>query len=114
MDEVTNSEEASISQVDGKTDQIKHEEKKKGAGEIECVTGLPFFDYQIQTGCRLPPKDMKELLKRQGCECTLCLQQFRSGQEVKIISKCRHVFHRQCIDKWLRVKAQCPIDRLKA
>lgn len=80
-EEVAISEEAPASHIDQKIDQIiektdqsKHEEKKKGAGEIECVTGLPFFDYQIQTGCRLPPKDMKELLKRQGCECTLCLQ----------------------------------------
>lgn len=39
------------------------------------------------------------------------MEYFKTGQEVRVLEKCRHIFHKNCIDKWLRVKGQCPIDR---
>jgi hypothetical protein len=33
-------------------------------------------------------------------ECTVCLSQFKTRQQIRKLA-CEHVFHKQCIDKWL-------------
>ncbi|TVU22567.1 hypothetical protein EJB05_32277, partial [Eragrostis curvula] len=44
-------------------------------------------------------------------ECAFCLSAVRDGDEVRDL-RCRHVFHRACIDAWLvRPRATCPLCR---
>lgn len=33
--------------------------------------------------------------------CAVCLSQLRSCDEVRELRNCRHVFHRECVDRWL-------------
>lgn len=44
--------------------------------------------------------------------CPICLEQFSDGQVV-CVTPCAslHTFHETCIKHWLRVKAECPIDK---
>ena len=41
-------------------------------------------------------------------DCTICLQEFEEDVEVKQMPECRHVFHRDCIDYWLKTNCKCP------
>jgi hypothetical protein len=43
--------------------------------------------------------------------CAVCLDPVLEGQRVRILSRCEHVFHVQCIDPWLRTKNDCPSCR---
>uniref|UniRef100_A0A061S5C4 Ring u-box superfamily isoform 2 n=2 Tax=Tetraselmis sp. GSL018 TaxID=582737 RepID=A0A061S5C4_9CHLO len=43
-----------------------------------------------------------------GSRCTVCLEEPAAGQVMRVLP-CSHRFHRDCIDKWLAVKASCPI-----
>lgn len=43
-------------------------------------------------------------------ECTVCLENFDSDDTV-FRSECSHVFHSQCIIKWIINKSSCPICR---
>ncbi|KAG0537210.1 hypothetical protein BDA96_03G128800 [Sorghum bicolor] len=44
-------------------------------------------------------------------DCAFCLSAVRDGEEVREL-RCRHVFHRACIDAWLvRPRATCPLCR---
>lgn len=44
--------------------------------------------------------------------CSVCLGEYVVGEEVRVMPKCRHVFHRQCIDRWLTTgSALCPVCR---
>ncbi|OIV95050.1 hypothetical protein TanjilG_10870 [Lupinus angustifolius] len=45
-----------------------------------------------------------------GC-CSICLSDYKSKEIVRCIPKCRHCFHAECIDKWLRMNSSCPICR---
>ncbi|CAN6232153.1 unnamed protein product [Urochloa humidicola] len=43
--------------------------------------------------------------------CTVCLGEFRDGELLRLLPKCAHAFHVQCIDTWLRAHLTCPLCR---
>lgn len=44
-------------------------------------------------------------------ECSICLCCFEENEIVKVIPKCLHLYHSQCVDKWLQNHAVCPLCR---
>ncbi|RLN09271.1 E3 ubiquitin-protein ligase RING1-like [Panicum miliaceum] len=43
--------------------------------------------------------------------CTVCLCEFQDGELLRLLPKCAHAFHVQCIDTWLRAHVNCPLCR---
>eukprot|EP00602_Paraphysomonas_sp_CaronLab_P000885 CAMPEP_0185031734 /NCGR_PEP_ID=MMETSP1103-20130426/19358_1 /TAXON_ID=36769 /ORGANISM="Paraphysomonas bandaiensis, Strain Caron Lab Isolate" /LENGTH=186 /DNA_ID=CAMNT_0027567357 /DNA_START=595 /DNA_END=1155 /DNA_ORIENTATION=- len=43
--------------------------------------------------------------------CPICLNDMAVGEKVRVMP-CKHVFHSQCVDEWLRVNASCPTCRM--
>lgn len=41
-------------------------------------------------------------------ECVICLSDFKPGDCVRLLPKCNHGFHVQCINKWLSCHSSCP------
>lgn len=49
-----------------------------------------------------------------GLECAICLAEYEvnGGEEAEVKEMpCRHRFHSDCIDRWLRIHGSCPICR---
>ncbi|KAL1543591.1 RING-H2 finger protein ATL66-like [Salvia divinorum] len=46
-----------------------------------------------------------------GAECAICLSLFQEGERVKVLPLCRHGFHSDCVDEWLRTRSSCPLCR---
>ncbi|KAL5216709.1 hypothetical protein ABZP36_008110 [Zizania latifolia] len=44
-------------------------------------------------------------------DCSVCLGEFRDGESIRLLPKCRHAFHQQCIDTWLKSHSNCPLCR---
>lgn len=44
--------------------------------------------------------------------CPICLNEMAVGEEARSL-KCQHLFHKDCVDEWLRVNASCPTCRKK-
>jgi hypothetical protein len=40
-------------------------------------------------------------------ECAICLSDFEDGEELRHMY-CNHLFHRNCVDRWLVKNAFCP------
>lgn len=44
----------------------------------------------------------------EGTECSVCLNEFREDETLRLLPKCNHAFHIPCIDTWLRSRTNCP------
>jgi len=58
-------------------------------------------------------KPLKEKEKEKdvdGKRCAICLEDFKTGEEV-MLTRCKHMFHEDCIVPWLTIKGQCPVCR---
>ena len=42
-------------------------------------------------------------------ECVICLNEINKDEKVL---DCNHVFHKECIEKWMKEKTECPICRV--
>ncbi|KAL8540774.1 hypothetical protein ACS0TY_002118 [Phlomoides rotata] len=44
-------------------------------------------------------------------ECAVCLNEFEENETLRLLPKCDHVFHPECIDAWLESHVTCPVCR---
>lgn len=43
--------------------------------------------------------------------CPICLSEYHAKEMVRCIPECKHCFHADCIDEWLRLNGTCPVCR---
>ncbi|KAK4783353.1 hypothetical protein SAY86_007727 [Trapa natans] len=43
--------------------------------------------------------------------CSVCLGEFKDGEDVRILPRCLHPFHVPCVDMWLYSHPDCPVCR---
>ena len=44
-------------------------------------------------------------------ECAICLSEFVEGEGIRVLGRCNHGFHVQCIEQWLFSHNSCPTCR---
>ena len=54
-------------------------------------------------------KYLDKHLNRKEKECSICLEEFKEFDRVKLFSCRQHIFHKDCIMKWLLDKDICPL-----
>ncbi|GAU36069.1 hypothetical protein TSUD_320320 [Trifolium subterraneum] len=69
--------------------------------EASVIASLPLFIYD--------PKTQPENLN--SSECAVCLSEFESGETGRVLPKCKHSFHIECIDMWFHSHSTCPLCR---
>ncbi|KAJ9606945.1 hypothetical protein H2200_008956 [Cladophialophora chaetospira] len=56
--------------------------------------------------------DSSPLVINLGERCLICLADYEAEEEVRRLDKCKHVYHRECIDEWLTTgRNSCPMCR---
>ncbi|KAL7166338.1 hypothetical protein ACSBR2_037085 [Camellia fascicularis] len=61
------------------------------------IESLPFFRFSSLKG------------SKQGLECVVCLSEFEDTEVLRLLPKCGHAFHVNCIDNWLESHSSCPL-----
>lgn len=70
--------------------------------EASVIETFPTFTYA-------EVKDHK--IGKGVLECAVCLNEFEDEESLRLIPKCDHVFHPECIDSWLENHVTCPVCR---
>ncbi|OAY31877.1 RING-H2 finger protein ATL13 [Manihot esculenta] len=63
------------------------------------IDTLPVFQYKAIIGLKNP------------FDCAVCLCEFEPEDELRLLPKCSHAFHMECIDTWLLSHSTCPLCR---
>ena len=70
--------------------------------DAEVMASFPTFVYSSVKGLKIG----------QGAlECAVCLNEFEDDETLRLLPKCSHVFHTDCIDAWLASHSTCPVCR---
>ncbi|RCV21849.1 hypothetical protein SEVIR_4G139700v4 [Setaria viridis] len=79
-----------------------------------AIGALPMFAYEPPP----PPPvakggggDDKPRRSSSVLLCAVCLEDVRAGEVVRQLPACRHLFHVDCVDAWLRAHRTCPLCR---
>ena len=46
-------------------------------------------------------KNAKEIDEFETTECVSCMEPYEAGAQIRKIPSCRHIFHDECLMKWL-------------
>ncbi|KAL6984963.1 RING-type E3 ubiquitin transferase [Sarracenia purpurea var. burkii] len=63
------------------------------------IDTLPVFNYKAIIGLKDP------------FDCAVCLCEFEPEDKLRLLPKCSHAFHMECIDTWLLSHSTCPLCR---
>ncbi|XP_056683533.1 RING-H2 finger protein ATL39-like [Spinacia oleracea] len=80
--------------------------------ETTVIDTFPKFAYSTRSDDDDDddPRVKSGLMKMTG-ECAVCLGTFEEKEILRLLPKCGHVFHADCVDTWLRMHATCPFCR---
>ncbi|KAF7135893.1 hypothetical protein RHSIM_Rhsim08G0013700 [Rhododendron simsii] len=66
------------------------------------INSFPMFNYS----------DIKHLrIGRGELSCAVCVSEFEDNERLRLLPKCDHAFHPECIDPWLASHSTCPLCR---
>ncbi|KAJ9550311.1 hypothetical protein OSB04_014356 [Centaurea solstitialis] len=86
--------------------RIHSDEPPKRGLESSVITSLPILVYK-----GLENHGRVDETGPESQECAVCLNMFEDGQMIRVLPNCNHLFHAECIDKWLGSRSTCPICR---
>ncbi|XP_071737411.1 RING-H2 finger protein ATL2-like [Rutidosis leptorrhynchoides] len=69
-----------------------------GGLDSNVLESLPVFLYSSENKTHTP-------------ECAVCLSEFEDGEKCRVLPKCKHSFHTECIDMWFFSNSTCPLCR---
>ncbi|CAN6349390.1 unnamed protein product [Urochloa humidicola] len=80
-------------------------DKKRSTGlDADAIAALPEFAYRKEGSAG-------EEAAGEERECAVCLGAMAEGEAARLLPLCMHVFHRGCVDVWLRERSTCPVCR---
>ncbi|KAJ6435552.1 hypothetical protein OIU84_000700 [Salix udensis] len=87
----------SVTALQGQLQQLFH---LHDAGVDQTfIDALPVFHYKTIIGLKNP------------FDCAVCLCEFEPEDKLRLLPKCSHAFHMECIDTWLLSHSTCPLCR---
>jgi hypothetical protein len=86
----------------------------------EAINALPVYRFKSKSrndlefseegegGFLLLGSQKKRLISGEDASCCICLTRYGDDEQVRELP-CSHVFHVDCVDKWLKINATCPL-----
>ncbi|KAK6136987.1 hypothetical protein DH2020_029262 [Rehmannia glutinosa] len=75
--------------------------RKNSGIDRKVIESLPIFRFSSMRG------------QKDGLECVVCLNRFDLDEVLRLLPKCKHAFHIECVDIWLEAHSTCPLCRYR-
>ncbi|KAL5714544.1 RING-type E3 ubiquitin transferase [Ranunculus cassubicifolius] len=75
--------------------------RKNSGINRSVIESLPIFRFAALRG------------HKEGLECSVCLNRFEPNEVLRLLPKCKHAFHVECVDTWLDAHSTCPLCRYR-
>ncbi|XP_042516502.1 RING-H2 finger protein ATL43 [Macadamia integrifolia] len=75
--------------------------RKNSGIDRSVIESLPIFRFSSLRG------------QKEGLECAVCLNRFEPMDVLRLLPKCKHAFHLECVDTWLDAHSTCPLCRYR-
>lgn len=75
--------------------------RKNSGIDRAVIDSLPIFRFGSLRG------------QKDGLECAVCLNRFEPTEVLRLLPKCKHAFHVECVDTWLDAHSTCPLCRYR-
>ncbi|XP_027175996.1 RING-H2 finger protein ATL43 [Coffea eugenioides] len=75
--------------------------RKNSGIDRAVIESLPVFRFASLRG------------QKDGLECAVCLNKFEHTEVLRLLPKCKHAFHVECVDTWLDAHSTCPLCRYR-
>lgn len=49
---------------------------------------------------------------KHNVDCPICAELYKDYDQITVLVRCKHMFHKACIDEWLKYKRECPTCKM--
>ncbi|KAL6140952.1 hypothetical protein ACLB2K_059244 [Fragaria x ananassa] len=89
----------------------------------ESINSLPTYKFKLKRneinddqesnttaegGLLAAGTEKERAILEEDAVCSICLANYSDNDELRELT-CLHVFHVECVDKWLKINASCPL-----
>ncbi|CAI0414853.1 unnamed protein product [Linum tenue] len=84
----------------------------------ESINALPTYKFKsnkrdgnaggIDGGVVAAGTEKERIISGEDAVCCICLGKYANNDELRELP-CSHFFHKECVDKWLKINASCPL-----
>ncbi|XP_073050938.1 E3 ubiquitin-protein ligase At4g11680-like isoform X2 [Primulina eburnea] len=87
----------------------------------ESISSLPTYKFKVKKnkskdsvsgaaegGTVAAGTENERAISGEDAACCICLAKYLNNDELRELP-CLHLFHKECVDKWLRINASCPL-----
>lgn len=89
---------------------------------VESINALPTYKFKVKKQRNANNRDnsavdggvlaagtpKERIISGEDAVCCICLAKYANNDELRELP-CAHVFHVECVDKWLKINASCPL-----
>lgn len=101
---------------------IREEFSQTRGATVESINALPTYKFKLKNDESVNDQDQsagdagilaagtakERVISGEDAVCCICLAKYGDNEELRELP-CAHVFHVECVDKWLKINASCPL-----
>ncbi|KAI3862145.1 hypothetical protein MKW92_020625 [Papaver armeniacum] len=88
-----------------------HHHHHHGDPTVLMVTTVGLDGTTIESYPKITLGESRRIPTPNDGTCSICISEYCPKDTVRTIPDCKHCFHAECIDEWLRMNASCPLCR---
>ncbi|KAL9239843.1 hypothetical protein vseg_014124 [Gypsophila vaccaria] len=97
---------------------IREDLNQTRGATTESINSLPTYKFKLkkirnsegdsEAGVVAAGTEKERLISGEDAVCCICLANYANNDDLRELP-CTHLFHKDCVDKWLKINALCPL-----